>query len=66
MTENVSDLLQEGNTAVTLLQELFRLRYNYRTGAVRGVRFCGRRRLFAASRGDGASPSAVQSPIHPL
>jgi len=37
----------------------FRLRYNYRTGAVRGVRFCGRRSLFASVCGSDVSSSMM-------
>ena len=58
MTENVSDLVLDGNATVTLLQELF-LRYDYRTNAMRGMRFHRRSKLFASVRGSDGSSSKM-------
>ena len=59
MTENVSDPVLEGNSVVTLLQELFACEYNRRPNAMRGMRFHRRCRLFASARGSNGSSSKM-------
>ena len=59
MTENVSDLVLEGNAAVTLLQELFACDITVARTQLRDMRFHRRSRLFASVRGSNGSGSKM-------
>ena len=60
MTENVSDLVLDGNAAAGLLQEIFVPGYNDRTTSMRGMRLYRRRRLFASICGSNGRSFKVQ------
>ena len=59
MTENVSDLVLEGNACRNSSSGTVCLRYNCRTNAMRGMRFHRRSRLFASVRGSNGSGSKM-------
>ena len=58
MTENVSDLVLDGNAAAGLLQEIFIA--DNRTNSMRGMRLYRRRRLFASICGSNGRSFKVQ------